>query len=143
MFEWASHITLSTESVLPIAFLVKSQEKHSRGAPASLGENKQHFHDHVGALSLFKYCEASGCELLNPSFYCWFQELPSQRGSGLITDNGACMPDRWTTECLFLCSMSVSRFLVTLLGFIREAWVLRYTIARIWQWNNWCFIERN
>lgn len=83
--------------------------------------------------------QGAGLELLPCSFSDRFQEPPSPRGaccSGRGVDNGAHMPDCWTAEGLFLCSVPFSRFFVTLLGFIQEAWVLRYTIARVSQRNN-------
>ena len=148
MFEWTSHITLSTGSRLPIAFLVKSQEKHSRGPRQAQERSKQCFHLSSRCTSLDCIVKSQGAswELLPGSFSYQFQEPPSHWGacySGQILDNGAYMPDCWATECLFLCSIPFARFFVTLLGFIQEAWVLSHTIARVLQRNNWCSIESN
>lgn len=120
----------------------KESRKTFKRARQAWERNKQHFHFSSRCTSLFNYCwEGAGCEPLPRSFSCWFGEPPSQSGAWLWTMGHVCQTAGPLNASFFVPSLFQNSF--SLLGFIQEAWVLRYTIARVLQRNTWCSIERN
>lgn len=126
---------------LPIAFLVKSQEKHSRG-PGKLGRE-------ASSISISQV-GAQACSIIVERVQVvslCLEAFPAGLESHLPKVGPDCgqwgmyarLLDPWMPLFLFNTFFKT----LSLLGFIQEAWVFRYTIARVLQRNTWCSIERN